>query len=396
MRRKVLALLIGIVCASAGLAGIPIVGGSSIASALTPAAPASSAPVGALDVATIRFGSPGPLDHLPAVFQLSGWAADRNAPGQPIEVDLQVNGLPVQPTFTGQPRGDVPHVLPWAGGSTGWSISVPALQVSGGTVCAYAINVPAGGPNTLIGCRDLSQPNPNDPIGSFDAAYATPGVVRLSGWAGDPDGYRTTHLRVSYETSPQPVVDTVADRPRPDVKAAFPRLSLTTGFDLTLPIPPGVHTVCIEAQNTGPDGYRNLDLGCVHGTVPDARPPGPHDPRGIFEGAGRVGLTNRWNARGWAYDPDTGGPVQVRVRSFAVNEGEPWPNNTTYISRLSTVSTGLPRADVQSLFPPAGPNSGFDGFAIAPRFAKVRLACAYAVNVGPGSSRLLGCYQDFN
>jgi hypothetical protein len=160
-------------------------------------------------------------------------------------------------------------------------------------VCAYAIDIPAGGPATRLGCRDLSKPSPKDPIGNFDGAYAAPGQIHLIGWAGDPDGKATTLLRVYYDGPyptflTQPVLEPTASLPRPDVRAAFPRLSATTGFDLTLPITPGVHTICLRAQNTGPSGTHNADLGCVHGTIPDSPPPGLTTRAGASTGSGRV------------------------------------------------------------------------------------------------------------
>ncbi len=186
-------------------------------------------------------------------------------------------------------------------------------------------------------------------------------------------------------------------RPRPDVKAAFPRLSATTGFDVTLPITPGRHTICLYGQNTGPGGYHNLDLGCVSGILPDARPPGPHDPRGHIDSVAKPAPGKRWNARGWAYDPDTGGPVKVRVRVLGARiyfyNGSPYPFEATYQRSLVTLTTGVARPDVDALFPAAGPDAGFDGFAFKARHGRIRLACAYAVNVGPGSSRFIGCYE---
>jgi hypothetical protein len=350
------------------------------------------APVGALDAVSARFMPASVINPSNETLTISGWAADQDVPGQPIDVHIFVNGRPVYPTKTGQARPDVQRGRPWAGPSTGWKVTLTPLQLGtpDGRLCAYALD-PAGG-STLLGCRELSRPDPNDPMGSVDHAYVWPGLVRLQGWAGDPDGYRTTKLRIFYDGINEVTADAVADQPRPDVQRAFPRLGATTGFDVTLPIVPGFHRICIRAQNTGPSGAHNPWLDCVEGTVPGATAPGPHDPQGKLEAYSSSGAT--WNARGWAYDPDTAGPVQVRIRTIATSTQGAYPLLRTQRTRLVTLSTGVARSDVQSAHPQAGPNAGFLGPAITTASTLppgVRFGCAWAVNVGPGQGRFLGC-----
>jgi hypothetical protein len=380
-----------------GLMGLVAVAGSA-------GAAGTHAPVGAFDGITARFGNPA--ENAPDVLQLSGWAADQDAPGQLTVVHIYVDGQSFQEVWTGSARPDVASAHPWAGPNQGWTTTISLRTFpNNGVLCAYAIDLPGGGPSTLLGCHDLSKPSPKDPIGSFDAAYAAPGQIHLLGWAGDPDGRSITRLRVFYDgarpyVSEMPVLEPSADRARPDVKAAFPKLSSTTGFDLTLPITPGVHTICIEGQNTGPSGLHNLDLGCVHGTIPGSPPPGPHDPRGSLDGVTPTSFSEcsapcRWNATGWAYDPDTGGPVHVRVRAVAVNDLDTrnYPGNT--VANVVRLSTGVYRPDVQKVVPAAGPTAGFNGFAILGGSGYIRVACAWAINVGPGHDRLLGCMDDY-
>ncbi len=360
------------------------------------------APIGSFENASARFGSTAPLAPNVWVEVLSGWAADPDAPGQSMWVHFWVDGHPFGAVQTGDPRPDVQGAYPWAGPATGWHQTVSARDLGPGphVVCAYAIKV-AGGANPLLGCKTLptSGADPNNPIGNLESVTTSPGLVRLSGWAGDPDGAMTTRIRIYYDTGAEPVLDASASLPRPDVKnvfPGFPRLSATTGFTLTLPIPPGGHTVCVYAQNTGRAGLQNSTVGCRAVQVPGAPPLGAHDPRGHLDAVGVTpgqcfGLNScSWNASGWAYDPDTAGPVQVRIRTFADNVFDV----LQYRRSTVTATTGVARPDVQSAFPAAGANAGFDDFIIATNHGSPRLVCAYAINVGPGADRFLGCDAD--
>ena len=119
----------------------------------------------------------------------------------------------------------------------------------------------------------------------------------------------TTRIRIYYDTGAEPVLDARARVvARPDVKNAFPglpRLSATTGFTLTLPIPPGGHTVCVYAENTGRAGLQNSTVGCravqvpwprhsvrmTAGTSTGGRHPGQCFGRNACPGTRRVGRT---------------------------------------------------------------------------------------------------------
>jgi hypothetical protein len=386
--------VLGIVLALA-IAGLVGIGASPSPAATAPIGNVDTGPaIGSFDSITTRFGNPEGGAH--SEWTLKGWAADRDAlPGSSLGVDIWLNGQPFRPVATDRARPDVRRAHPWAPLNSGWQVTYSSKDFDEtAIVCAYALNMPRGGPNTLIGCRDLLDPNPNDPMGTFEHAYVAPGQLRVIGWAGDRDGYRTTRVRVYYEDSDKPAVEIVADKPRADVQRAFPRLSSTTGFDVTLPIRPGPKAVCVLAQNTGPGGYHNADLGCRTGTAPGARAPGPHDPRGSIDKLVKApGGGANWLAQGWAYDPDTGGPVQVRVRTLGVTLRLPYPYTPTYDRSLVTIPTGQPRADIGALFPAAGPNAGFSGHVMTTPRGRIRLACAYAVNVGPGSSRFIGCWS---
>jgi len=88
-----------------------------------------------------------------------------------------------------------------------------------------------------------------------------------------------------------------------------------------------------------------------------------------------AGGPSKVTARGWAIDPDTSSPILVQMyvdgRANAVNRAN------------------LPRPDVGSSYPAAGPDHGYNlTMAATPGRHTV---CLYAINAGPGFSRLLGC-----
>jgi hypothetical protein len=83
----------------------------------------------------------------------------------------------------------------------------------------------------------------------------------------------------------------------------------------------------------------------------------------------------------------------VRVRAIAVTDIDErtWPGVTR--TNVVHLATGVARPDVQAAVPAAGPNAGFKGFAIFGGTGSIRVACAWAINVGPGHDRLLGCTE---
>ena len=88
-----------------------------------------------------------------------------------------------------------------------------------------------------------------------------------------------------------------------------------------------------------------------------------------------AGGPSKVTARGWAIDPDTRSPTLVQM----------------YVdSRANAVTrANLPRPDVGSSYPAAGPDHGYTlTMAATPGRHTV---CLYAINAGPGFSRLLGC-----
>jgi hypothetical protein len=218
----------------------------------------------------------------------------------------------------------------------------------------------------------------------------SPGLVRYTGWAADPDGKPTTRLEVFIDGTES--LMTAAELPRPDVHAAL-GLSATSGFDITLPMLPGRHGYSIIAENTRLGDWNPI-ISEGWSSIPGVQPPDAHDPRGQIEGVGfhEVGLDDRdWKTWGWAYDPDTSAPITILFRAEAYDVVDR-PDTGSVTRRLPT---GGSRPDIQQdVEPAAGPSSGFDGHLLTTRLGTLRYVCAYAQNVGAGTSRFLGCSTD--
>ncbi len=379
MSRRSLSLVAVVTVALAGLVGIA---GTETASA------ASGSPIGAFDTASASFdGNVG----------LYGWAAVPNAaPGVTVAVQVSLGPKVYNFAITGRSRPDVAAAVPGVGPSTGWVTAFSPDDLvnnypHGTTACAVAVALPSG-LRTPLGCKNIviSGDSPFNPVGVLDSAVASPSLVRLRGWAGDPDGTPTTQLRVYFDGNL--VANETAALPRPDVKAALPALSTTTGFDISLASLPGTHFICVYAQNSGRQGLQNSTVGCVTRFVPGIQPPGPHDPRGNLESVFQSGngppstFDPIYTASGWAYDPDTTGPINVVIRTLAV------PADPFVPPSVGNLTTGVARPDVQAAFPGAGPNAGFSAPGATATFSvRAYYICAYATNTGPGADRLIGC-----
>lgn len=328
----------------------------SLACVIGVAAPAhaqSGDPIGSFDATSVRLSYV--FYYGLSTWQISGWAADPDAPGQAIDVHVYLDGERYGVIHTGGNRPDVPAVFPFAGDNSGWTAIVNASAGAPHTVCVYAINVGDGTENTTLGCTDIPQsgPNPGDPRGHLDEVGVTSGLVRFRGWAGDPDGDAVDPSEVRPFIDGQPYASLRATGPRPDVHAVFPELGNAGGFDDEIAVLPGLHIYCLDVGNSGSTGADNPSLGCDLIEVP------PGDARGSWDATtiepvhpdGRFGSTTY---EGWAWDPGAH-PATVRMRDV-------WTGFTSAFLRTQSVSdyqTGEPRPDVQQAFPGAPPDTGW-------------------------------------
>ncbi|MFF2633060.1 hypothetical protein ACFVR6_09305 [Microbacterium sp. NPDC058021] len=106
--------------------------------------------------------------------------------------------------------------------------------------------------------------------------------------------------------------------------------------------------------------------------VPDSA----HIPIGNLEHIASV--PGGFQLRGWAADPDTSNSIELHVYIAGVGR--------SYVADLD-------RPDVGAAFPALGSRHGFDLFVPATTDGGTPEVCAYAINVGQGSShRVLGCH----
>jgi peptidoglycan/xylan/chitin deacetylase (PgdA/CDA1 family) len=166
-------------------------------------------------------------------------------------------------------------------GSSYWVNRIISLAQAGGSQTHPVVlmhNAPAGNPATVAALPtiikyyrdrgytfvDLAGGTGNRlPIGHSDSvAIDAAGVLRVNGWAVDPD------------TPTQPVsvhlyVDgggraLTANESRPDVGAVYPWAGSQHGYSAAVPVAPGSHQVCLYAIDTSVS-WQNTVLSC--GTV---------------------------------------------------------------------------------------------------------------------------------
>ncbi len=128
----------------------------------------------------------------------------------------------------------------------------------------------------------------------------------------------------------------------------------------------------------------NIDGDYVDGaTVGTATAAGGDDPIGYLDLA-RAAAPGQIRVRGWAFDPnDPTEPIGIRL-VVGGRAGE--PGVATY--ELGTAAGS--RRDVAGEYPEAGPRHGFDVSLPTVKSGRQRV-CVYALDIAPGSDRLLGC-----
>lgn len=281
---------------------------------------------------------------------LAGWALDPDTTA-PIQVHVYLDGQDVLASTADIPRPDVGAAF-GKGDNHGFSLAIPA-RAGNHTLCVYAIDSVAGGPNPQLGCRTVTVPS-QLAIGSIDALTGGVRTITTAGWALDPD--TTDPIQVHMYVDGAPLLGMVANVNRPDVGAAF-GMGAQHGFSGIATAAPGSHTVCLYAIDA--NGGANPQLGCrvvtVAGSVANHAPFGTLD--NITTAAGSVSVT------GWALDPDTSDPIQVHV----------YVDGTPFLGRLAD---GL-RTDVGAAYRD-GDDHGFSWTFTAP--AGSHNVCLYAID----------------
>jgi hypothetical protein len=302
----------------------------------------------------------------PSRIYVEGWAIEPDDSGN-SPVHLYVDGAFATTVWTGASRPDVAAAYPRYGANRGFTATIPTTQ-GVHSVCAYAINVPAGA-HTAIGCRTVSVGRVSRfaPRGSLDVVAMDGRDVIVQGWALDEDTAAPTQVHVYVDGQIRSAF--AADVERPDVGQVFPAVGSRHGFSTRLALSPGRHDVCAYAINDNLEGPHAL-AGCRSIDVPI---PDIASPSGSLDGA--VDFLQLIVVAGWAADPDTGAAIPVHV----------------YVDgAFHSITADRARPDVSAVLPQFGPDHGFVGVIdAAPGRHDV---CVYAINnnlVGP--HRALGC-----
>ncbi|MDQ1730017.1 MAG: hypothetical protein QOK10_176, partial [Pseudonocardiales bacterium] len=200
------------------------------------------------------------------------------------------------------------------------------------------------------------------PVGVIDQVTVDRNLVRISGWAYDPDQPATSLRIVFYEDGRSLTVRT-ADIDRPDVNAAF-HVTGRHGFSLGLTASTGVHQFKVYALSVG--GGSNALIGTRSVNVNPGSAPTGHLDTATAKG-------NLVRLTGWAFDRDEPGAA---VRIVVYQDGK----------ALTATTTNVARPDVNAAFG----ISGTHGFSV-PLTATNGLHNykVYAMNLGRGTGNPL-------
>jgi GH25 family lysozyme M1 (1,4-beta-N-acetylmuramidase) len=291
---------------------------------------------------------------------VSGWAADPDT-ASPIGIHFYVDGRYGGQVSTTGTRPDVVAAYPGSG-TPGFNSTLTGFSAGAHTVCAYAIDFGAV-VNPQIGCR-VAIVSGGSPIGNLEAVSPGVGSALVSGWVIDPD--ITDPVEVYIAVDGALVSHELGNRARSDVQAYYPSFGPNHGFSFHVPVSSGTHSVCAYGYNIGAGAHALLGCRSVTNSA---------KPIGNFEWSARAyGVA--LGVSGWAVDPDTNAPVQVRVTV----------NGTV----LTTLTADKSRPDVGAAFPGVGDLHGYSHIWLGT--AGPARVCLTILNVGAGSTNTdLGC-----
>jgi len=189
--------------------------------------PCLNEPFGSIDVAVDRGGA----------IRVAGWAVansnyDRAGIRVHFDEDLVHHGV------AEVPRSDVRAIYPQFNPFTGYDVTIPTTP-GRRLVCVWGVDR-RNGRTALLGMRHVDVAPPS---GNVESIRDVGGAVRVSGWAVANSSFQRAGIRVFRDTDF--VYHGAADLPRPDVKARHPSADPNTGFDVTLPTPPGRRLICV-------------------------------------------------------------------------------------------------------------------------------------------------------
>lgn len=221
-----------------------------------------------------------------------------------------------------------------------------------------------------LGCFEHVEIAGDNPIGGFESITRLSNAeARVSGWALDPNEDDLLDVQVFVNNRMVTVGQT--GTARNDINERYKGYQVAAGYDLTVPLEANAprNNVCVWAMNKG-RGAGNTLLGCRAVENVGGNPVGNLEVA-RQDGPGNLRIT------GWAHDPDTSAPINVRVTVNRWGKG--------------TVAADGERPDVKQAFSTAGDSHGFNA-TVSTRSAGPHNVCVYAMNTGIGTTdTLLGC-----
>ncbi|HZZ95872.1 MAG TPA: NlpC/P60 family protein [Jatrophihabitantaceae bacterium] len=215
-------------------------------------------------------------------------------------------------------------------------------------------------------------PMTHDPVGALEHVTALKGgVVRLQGWAADPDSQADATVYALLDG--HKVDKTATSVARPSVTRQHDT-GPTPGYDFTVPVPAtGVHTLCTAVGNIGPGLTRVLGCRATPlGTQLSGTDLAAHSPTGAVTSVRATAKS--FEVAGWSLEPDFRAGRMVVVLYV---DGAPAATANTHLASAAQLTAG------------AGKRGAFD--ITVPVNKGAHNGCVWAVNTGFGYNALLGC-----
>ncbi len=323
----------------------------------------------------------------------AAFRAAQNGARKPSWYD-NANGWDDKARAAGYPAVDgnaaVGAIAQWNSGDAGHVAYVEAVDAGGititddnyGTNVTRRVRIARGSPGWPDNFLHFADVPVGDPKANYDSGSSpTPGTIRVTGWAYDPDAPTAAtemHVYVGGQAGQPGTAGHafVASAYRPDVGAAFPGVGNSHGLDVTFETAHrGNQSVCLYAINRAGSG-NNVLLGCRNVVIADPNPLGAYDTLSNPAG-GKVRVT------GWTFDPNA--PTQESQMHVYVGGPYGQPG-----ARLYAFAASASRPDVNAVYPGVGDRHGLD-VTFSVEVTGTQQVCLYAINTGPGGHLFLGC-----
>ncbi|MER5627255.1 fibronectin type III domain-containing protein [Streptosporangium sp. NPDC002544] len=201
--------------------------------------------------------------------RVKGWLIDPDTTAA-VQVDVyDGKGKFLTSLMADKLRTDVGDANPGYGNYHGFDSVLQENPADGDHhVCLVAINGPAPGWHTDLGCKPYTVRHL--PWGALDPVERTGSDLKVAGWAVDDDA-KTTPVTVDVYVDGKLVHTAVANQHREAVGRSLPEYGFNHGYDFTVPngavIETGKHTVCVKARNLAAGAAADKELGCKEYTI---------------------------------------------------------------------------------------------------------------------------------